>query len=82
MTTIALNDDILKLAEELASTEGRPLEAVFEDALREKLARGSSPIPNRSLRLPTFRGTGVRPGVNLDSNAALLDLMDEADDLG
>jgi hypothetical protein len=26
--------------------------------------------------MPTFKGNGVRPGVNLDSNAELLDIME------
>jgi hypothetical protein len=31
---------------------------------------------HRRVRLRTFKGQGVQPGVNLDSNAALLDLME------
>lgn len=31
------------------------------------------PLP----KFPTFRGTGLRPGVDLDDSAALLDLMEE-----
>lgn len=81
MTTHGLNDEILRLTEELASTKDRPAEEVFDDALREKPALGSFGAPNRLLHLPTFRGTGVKPGVNLDSNAALLDLMGETEDL-
>jgi hypothetical protein len=32
------------------------------------------------VRLPTYPGWGLQPGVDLDNNAALLDLMDQHDD--
>ncbi len=78
MKNLTLSDDVVHLVEALAQAEGRPVEEVVADALRERLVR-SSAIPNGTFRLPTFRGTGVKPGVNLDSNAALLDLMDDMD---
>ncbi len=37
-------------------------------------AAGASPLP-----LPTFRGEGLQPGVDLDDTASLLDLMTEGD---
>lgn len=33
-------------------------------------------LPTDSFKLPTFGGGQLQPGVNLDSSAALLDLMD------
>jgi NADPH:quinone reductase-like Zn-dependent oxidoreductase len=33
-----------------------------------------------TMKLPTFKGKGLQPGVDLDDSAALLDSMDRADD--
>jgi len=44
------------------------LSAFVSDALRKRLRR---------VTLPTFAGTGRKPGVDLDNSAALLDLMDD-----
>lgn len=77
-TTIRLDEHLLRRAKQLAARTGRTLTAVIEDALRHELAaldqrrRGS-----KDVTLPTFDGGGLRPGVNLDSNSELLELMDE-----
>lgn len=81
MTQIVLDDELLDRAKEFASTEGRSLREVVEEALREKLFDLGRPKGKKHLELPVFHGTGLRPGVNLDSNAALLDLMDSEDGL-
>lgn len=50
----------------------------MEDALRERLLRARAPEAQPLSELPVFRGgTGTMPGVDLDDNAALLDLLDE-----
>ena len=51
--------------------------AVIEDALRESLARRRQQTARSPVQLPTFSGTGTMPGVDLDSNATLLELMEE-----
>lgn len=79
-TTIRLNEQILKEAKQLAARSGKTLTAVIEDALRESLARQQGGKPRKPVRLPTVNGQGVLPGVDLDDTAALLDLMDRADD--
>ena len=38
---------------------------------------GGSRRPGFPVQLPTFSGTGTMPGVDLDSNASLLELMEE-----
>lgn len=73
-TTINLDDDVLRGAKELAAASGRTLTAVIEDALRAQLAWQAE--PGRRVELPTFSGNGLQPGVDLDDNAALLDLME------
>ena len=43
---------------------------------REALARRRGPRPRKPVRLKTVKGDGVHEGVDLDDNAALLDLME------
>ncbi len=76
-TTIRLDDQLLRDARQLALRTGRTLTEVIEDALRETLNRQRRPA-RRTVELPTFRGGGLRPGVDLDDSAALLELMDQA----
>ncbi len=75
-TTVRLNDRLMADVKRLAHESGLTLTAVIEGSLRETLARRRRPAKRARVRLPTFRGDGVRPGVNLDNAAALLDLMD------
>jgi Arc/MetJ family transcription regulator len=75
-TTIRLDDDLLASAKRAALERGTTLTAVIEDALRRALASGAAG-PAEHVELPTFRGDGLQPGVDLDDTASLLDLMDE-----
>lgn len=75
-TTIVMDDNLLRDARQAAARTGRTLSGVIADALREVLSRTARPAKAVPVRLPTVGGNGVRPGVNLDSNAALLDLME------
>ena len=75
-TTVRLDENLLREAKSYAAATGRTLTAVIEDALREALARRHKRPENRRVRLRTFKGTGRRPGVDLDDSAALWDLMD------
>lgn len=75
-TTIRLSDDLLAAARKHAASSGRTLTAVIEEALRESLGRRARQAPRKRLKLTTFRGTGLRPGVDLDDNGALADVMD------
>jgi hypothetical protein len=75
-TTIRLDDDLLREAKAFAAATDRTLTRLIEDALREALARRDARPARRRVRLPTVGGSGVQPGVDLDSNANLLDLME------
>ncbi len=76
-TTVRLDDALLAELRELAARTGTTLTAVIEEALRESVARRRrAPSANR-VALPTFRGDGVQPGVDLDDSAALIDLMED-----
>lgn len=75
-TTVRLDDDLLRRAKARATETGRTLTAVIEDALRETLARHQVPLARSRPALPTFKGRGLRPGVDLDDSAGLLDIME------
>ena len=71
-----LDDHLLAEAKKYAIETGRTLTSVLEDALRETLARRPPRAQRKPIRLKTVKGDGVRPGVDLDDAAALLDLME------
>ena len=75
-TTVRLDDHVLAEAKKIAAESGRTLTSVLEDALRESLARRTVREKRTRVRLKTVSGDGVRPGVDLDDSAALLDLME------
>ena len=75
-TTIRLDDHLLTEAKRLALASGRTLTAVIEDALREVVARRKEAPKGKKTRLLSDGGRGLRPGVCLDNNAALLDIME------
>jgi hypothetical protein len=77
-TTINLDDNLLAEAKQVAARTGRSLATVVEDALRESLHRRRHTV-RRVVELPVFGEGGVRPGVDLDDGAALLDLMEQDD---
>lgn len=75
-TTIRIHDDLYAQVRSRAASTGRSIGEVIEDALRTAFANAGDPAPDAD-PLPTFGGSGVLPGVDLGSNAALADVMDE-----
>ncbi len=75
-TTVRLDDALLIETKKLAAESGRTLTAVIEDALREVLARRHPTRPGSRIKFTTFQGKGLRPGVDLDNSAALLDFLE------
>lgn len=76
-TTVRLDSELIARAKDIAAETGGTVTAVIEDALRESLERRAATPKKRVVRIPTFPGGSVRPGVDLNSNAALLELMEE-----
>jgi hypothetical protein len=74
--TVRLDPHLLAEAKTVAALSGRTLSAVIEDALCESLNRRRTRRATSNGKLPTFRGKGLRPGVNLDDSAALLELIE------
>ncbi len=76
-TTVRLDDTLLKEAKRYALEHDTTFTALVEEALKEKLARQEARKP---FNLITVEGR-LLPGVNLDSNAELLERMEEGLDV-
>lgn len=69
--------EVLEEARQYALDSGTTLTALFEEALREHLARRRKlRRSRRRVELPTFGGRGPLPGVDLHDGASLLDAME------
>jgi hypothetical protein len=77
-TTLRLDDALLRRAKAAAAVSGRSLNDLIVDAVRAALAPRTSPA--RVMEVPTYKGRGLQPGVDLDDSAALLDLMNRSDE--
>ena len=78
-TTVRLDDELLAEAKQQAARSGDTLTSVIEQALREMLQRRREIRSLPPVEIPTWGHGGVRPGVDLDNSAALLDLMESED---
>jgi hypothetical protein len=76
-TTISIDGDLLDQVRRRAAELGKTVSQVIEDSVREAMLRPRT-TARTSFRVQPFRGGRTRPGVDLDDNAALLELM--ADD--
>jgi hypothetical protein len=76
---LRIDDKLLADVKKLAIDTERTFTQVVEDALRLALAQRGEAKRRRPVKLHTCGGKGLQPGVDLSSNAALADLMDEHD---
>ena len=75
-TTVSISDELLAAAKRRAQQRGQTLGDVVDAALRRELADHRPPIERPEI--PVFRGgTGPRPGIDLASNRALHEALDE-----
>jgi hypothetical protein len=75
-TTLSISDELLAAAKRRASERGQTLGAFVDSALQREL--NDTPPPRAGPPVPVFRGgTGPRPGIDLSSNRALLEALDE-----
>jgi len=70
-----MDDDLIEAAKAAAVGAGQTLTRFIEDAVRHQLAAHNHIEHSTPPALPVFSGDGVLPGVDLDSSAALLDVM-------
>jgi plasmid stability protein len=75
-TTIQLDDQVFRAFKQRAVKHGTSLAHEIEDALRSELTACAQAAKAEPYRVPTFRGSAPVPGVDLNSNAALADLLD------
>ena len=73
-TTIDIDDQLLLYAKHQAVKQGCTIKQILEDALRDFFAH--PPLQHEVVSLETFSGAGLKPGVNLDNNRSLSDIMD------
>ena len=76
-TTIRIGDEIMKSAKKAAIERNISLTKLIEEALQEKLMKKRSGRHLGSFEPVTFRGNGLREGVDLDDSASLLDAMED-----
>ena len=75
-TTIRIDDALYREVKAEAARSGRTIGELIEDAVRVALAQSRS--SDHDVRpLPVHAGGGLMPGVDLTSNEALRDVMDE-----
>jgi len=77
-TTFRLDADLLAEAKALAARQHRTLNSVMEDALRRVIAESASEPDAQPFKLHVHGGPahGLKAGVSIDDNAALLDRME------
>ena len=76
-TTVNIDEVLLRQARVVAAETGRSLGEVVDDALRTLLAMRQRQPARQPVVLPTFGGSGLRPGVDLEDGDALEDVMDD-----
>jgi plasmid stability protein len=75
-TTIRIDDELYREVKAKAARSGRTVAAVLEDAVRRGLNPAEQRKRSRYRVRPTGRG-GLQPGVDLSSNAAIAEVLDE-----
>jgi len=70
-----LDDHLLRSAKAHAAKTGRTLTAVIEEGLRRALEDQEVAADPEPYRVATF-SSGVRPGIDLDANASVLEAME------
>lgn len=78
ITTVRLDDQLLRAAKRRAAESGRTLTALIEEGLRVILARPVEPERHRLPQLPRSGRDGLFPGVDLDDTARLNDVAGRA----
>lgn len=75
-TTIRIDDELYREVKARAARSGRTVASVLEDAVRRGLHPAAEQRTQRYAVRPTGEG-GLKPGVDLSSNSALAELMDQ-----
>lgn len=76
-TTISIDDDLLDELRRRAAELRQTVSQVIEDSVRESLLRRRE-LTAEPFQVRAFSGGDHQPGVDLDDNAALLELMERS----
>jgi hypothetical protein len=76
-TTVTIDDHLYRDLKARAGASGRTVGALIEDAVRDSLRSTGATRDVALSPLPVSGGSGLKPGVNLDDDAALREMMDE-----
>jgi len=75
-TTLTIDDHLLSEAKAVAARTHRSIGSVFEDALRQMLAKAADPRSRtEAVSLPTDGGSGLQPGVDLENKGQIAELL-------
>jgi hypothetical protein len=76
-TTVSISDSLLDLAKKSSRERRLTLGQVIEEALRTTLVvRPKASLGRTKPVLVTYRGSGLRDGVDLNSSTSLLETME------
>ncbi len=79
-TTLSISDELLAAAKRRARERGQTLGELVNRALQRELSDARP--PGKAPPVPVFHsGTGPRAGIDLSSNRALLEALDDGVDL-
>ncbi len=78
-TTLDIHDDLLIRAKKRAADTRQTLTAVVEEALRLAL-QPNQRKGHKPFKLRTFKGDGVRPGIDISNTAALTAFLESEKD--
>ena len=72
-----MNDELFSMAKRRAAETGTSFTAIVEAGVRSILMpSGVSPDTRPLPILPTFKGSGLQPGADIEDGKALRDIMD------
>ena len=75
-TTILIKETLLQEAKKMALEKHISLSAFIEEVLQEKLLQLQNHKEKKPVKIITFKGNGLQPGVDLDNTASLLEIME------
>ena len=79
-TTIRLSEEVLQSAQQHALSTKRSSTQLIQEAVELLIAQEQAASPPRTVNLPTFKGNGTYPGIDINRNAALRDHMELSDE--
>jgi hypothetical protein len=80
-TIIHLDDQLFSQAQECAQAAGQTLDAFVAQSLKNSLEKQPPASSDKKFDFPRVSGSILMPGVDLNNNAELLDIMEEGLDV-